>query len=202
MNATPGPRAPGPRADTARPALVPLPGVPSDATVWADQVADLAGRADVTVGDLDGADGIVGTTDAVLALSPDRFAVAGHSMGGHVALEIVRRAPRRVLALALLDCGAHPPEPREREVRLALLALARAEGMAALAERPTLVPCGRRDDWCPLSRHQAMAAAIPGAVLAVVEDRGHMAMMEQPQAVTAALSAWLDRLPGPSAPRH
>jgi len=56
---------------------------------------------------------------------------------------------------------------------------------------PALVLCGREDSWAPLSAHEAMAAAIPGSRLVAVEQCGHMAPMERPHAVAAALGQWL-----------
>jgi pimeloyl-ACP methyl ester carboxylesterase len=78
---------------------------------------------------------------AMVALdsAPERFAVAGHSMGGRVAFEIVSRAPRRVAGLAVLDtayrafAGGEAGE-RETAARFALLELARTKGMRAMAE--------------------------------------------------------------------
>ena len=66
------------------------------------------------------------------------LAVAGHSMGGRVAFELFRLAPDRVARLALLDTGAHPLAPgdagrAERDGRMALLELARRDGMRAMA---------------------------------------------------------------------
>ena len=58
---------------------------------------------------------------------------------------------------------------------------------------PTLVLTGRQDAWSPPAQHEAMAQAIPGAVLSIVEDCGHMSTLEQAQAVNAALAAWLAR---------
>lgn len=68
------------------------------------------------------------------------FALAGHSMGGRVALEVVRRAPQRVRKLALLDTGYQPRAPgepgeKERAQRQALLELARTRGMRAMGEQ-------------------------------------------------------------------
>jgi pimeloyl-ACP methyl ester carboxylesterase len=67
------------------------------------------------------------------------FALAGHSMGGRVALELVRLAPERVHHLALLDTGTHPlahgdAGARERAGRMALLQTAESKGMRAMAE--------------------------------------------------------------------
>jgi pimeloyl-ACP methyl ester carboxylesterase len=56
---------------------------------------------------------------------------------------------------------------------------------------PTLVMCGRQDPVTPLADHEAMAACVPGAQLAVIEDCGHLSTIEQPEAVTTALGDWL-----------
>jgi pimeloyl-ACP methyl ester carboxylesterase len=75
--------------------------------------------------------------ERVLATAPATFALAGHSMGGRVALEIMRRAPQRVTRIALLDTGwrARPAGNAgddERAGRHALLAIAREQGMRAM----------------------------------------------------------------------
>jgi pimeloyl-ACP methyl ester carboxylesterase len=56
---------------------------------------------------------------------------------------------------------------------------------------PTLVLCGRQDTVTPLADHEAMAARVPGAALAVIEDSGHLSTIEQPAAVTEVLRDWL-----------
>jgi pimeloyl-ACP methyl ester carboxylesterase len=56
---------------------------------------------------------------------------------------------------------------------------------------PTLVLAGREDVIMPLAVLEEMAGAIPGARLVVVEDCAHVAMLEQPEAVTDALYLWL-----------
>ena len=56
---------------------------------------------------------------------------------------------------------------------------------------PTLLLCGRDDGWSPPTRHEFMHARIAGSQLVVVEQCGHMSTMERPEAVTAALQAWL-----------
>lgn len=63
---------------------------------------------------------------------------------------------------------------------------------------PTLVMCGRQDTWSPLAQHQAMQALAPGSELEVIEDAGHMAPMEQADAVAQALERWLARCDAPS----
>lgn len=58
---------------------------------------------------------------------------------------------------------------------------------------PNLILCGRQDSWAPVAQHAAMCALIPNAQLAVIDEAGHMAPMEQPVAVSLALSQWLER---------
>ncbi len=61
---------------------------------------------------------------------------------------------------------------------------------------PTLVIVGRQDEWSPVDQHEAIAGAIPGARLAVIENSGHMVTLEQPAVVAAMLVDWMrDRLP-------
>lgn len=71
--------------------------------------------------------------------------------------------------------------------------LNRPDAMPTLASItvPTLVAVGRDDLWSPVSQHEEMAAAIPGAQLVIFEDSGHMSTVENAPAVTAALRDWL-----------
>ncbi|MCW5667809.1 MAG: alpha/beta fold hydrolase [Piscinibacter sp.] len=110
-----------------------------DGAVWADQVAALGAARTIVVPTYGELDSLGAMAEHVLTLvPPGRLAVAGHSMGGRVAFEILRRVPERVARLALLDTSYHPlPEgdagERERAGRLALLAIAREQGMRAMA---------------------------------------------------------------------
>jgi pimeloyl-ACP methyl ester carboxylesterase len=54
---------------------------------------------------------------------------------------------------------------------------------------------GRQDAWSPLAQHQEMAALIPDAWLAVIEEAGHMSVSEQPEAVAETLAAWMRTAP-------
>lgn len=56
---------------------------------------------------------------------------------------------------------------------------------------PTLVACGREDLWSPAAGHQEIAAAIPGAKLAVIDNCAHMTTVEAPAEVTGLLRDWL-----------
>jgi len=120
--------------------VVLLPGLVCDAAVWTHASAAFSGRASITIPDYDWLDSLGAMAEKVLRDAPPRFAVAGHSMGGRVALEVLRRAPERVAAMALLDTGVQPLAPgaagqREADGRHELLQIARQQGMAAMATR-------------------------------------------------------------------
>jgi pimeloyl-ACP methyl ester carboxylesterase len=104
--------------------LLLLPGLLCDAALWQFQSEALADVAEITVADLTRSDSIAGMARDALAAAPDRFALAGLSMGGYVALEILRQAPERVTHLALLDTSARPDTPELTERRKALIELA------------------------------------------------------------------------------
>jgi pimeloyl-ACP methyl ester carboxylesterase len=230
-----------------KPKLALLPGLLCDARLWAHQARHLAELADPWIADLTAQDSIAAMADDVLARLPRRFALAGLSMGGYVALEIVRRAPERVTRLCLIDTSARPDTDDQAQRRRGLIAVAAsAKGtfrgvtrrllrflvhpdrvsdpdltgtimtmaetvgrdayirqQRAIAGRPdfrpilpaiacpTMVICGRQDAVTPLDRSEEIAAAIPGARLAVIEDCGHLAALERPQAVTALMRLWL-----------
>jgi pimeloyl-ACP methyl ester carboxylesterase len=113
--------------------LLLLSGLLCDETVWADIPERLGDAADVCVVSFSGFSSIPGMAEHVLAMAPERFAVAGHSMGGRVALEVVRCAPSRVSGLALLNTGVHTVRDGEPQSRGRLLRLAYEHGMSALA---------------------------------------------------------------------
>ncbi len=117
--------------------LLLLPGLLTDARLYQFQVEDLSDLAHSTVGDLTVADTIAELATDVLARSPQQFALAGLSMGGYVALEIMRQAPDRVLGLALLDTSARPDTPESTANRRNLMAQAEANFQIVL---DTLMP--------------------------------------------------------------
>jgi len=107
--------------------LVLLPGLLCDAALWEPQLDDLADIADFFVADLTGYESIQDMAASVLRDSPwKEFALAGLSMGGYVAQEIVSQAPKRVKKLALLDTRSRAELPAETERRRALMALAQS----------------------------------------------------------------------------
>ena len=91
--------------------LLLLPGLLCDAWLWRAQAQELADVANPIVADLTLDNTIAGMAERALSIAPDRFALAGLSMGGYVAFEIMRQAPERVERLALLDTSATPDNP-------------------------------------------------------------------------------------------
>jgi pimeloyl-ACP methyl ester carboxylesterase len=113
--------------------LLLLCGLLCDETIWADVPDRLEDVAEVHIISFGGFSSIPDMAEHALTRAPERFAVAGHSMGGRVALEIVRSAPGRVSGLALLNTGVHPVRDGERQGRGRLLQIAYERGMSALA---------------------------------------------------------------------
>ena len=89
--------------------------------LYAAQMEALAGR-EVVVADTARDDTIGAMADRLLAVAPEHFVIAGLSMGGMVAMEVMARAPQRVLAACLMDTDPTAARPREVEWRNALLA--------------------------------------------------------------------------------
>jgi pimeloyl-ACP methyl ester carboxylesterase len=88
-----------------------------DAGLWAAQVEALAGSCSILIGDATHDDNIPAIASRVLATAPERFALAGLSMGGIVAMEMWRQAPRRIERIALLDTNFRPDTAERREIR-------------------------------------------------------------------------------------
>lgn len=110
---------------SAKPGLVLVPGLLCDSLLWQAQIAALGGHAECWVADHTRSDTMTGVAADVLREAPfERFALAGLSMGGYVALEIVRQAARRVDRLALLDTSARADTPEQRSKRQGLISLA------------------------------------------------------------------------------
>lgn len=113
--------------------LLLLSGLLCDQGFWSDIPQRLAGVADVSVVSFRGLSSIAAMARYVLDRAPPRFALAGHSMGGRVALEVFREAPKRVSGLALLNTGVHGVRDGEPQSRARLMRIAYEQGMPALA---------------------------------------------------------------------
>jgi len=112
--------------------LVLLPGMMSDARVWATQLTVMSYERPVTIAPVCAGDRIEEIASGLLSALPAKFALAGHGMGGVIALELFRRAPDRVIRLALLGTNPlsdTPQEAADREPRMIGAKAGRFEAM-------------------------------------------------------------------------
>lgn len=108
-----------------KPALVLLPGLLCTDRLWGHQIESLKNTCEIFVPDLTGFDSMAGLAQYVLDQVPERFSLAGLSMGGYVAQEIMRQAPGRVDRLALIDTSPLADTPEATEKRQGMMELAR-----------------------------------------------------------------------------
>ena len=227
-----------------KPKLVLVPGLVCDATVWGYQAAHLADIAEISVPAVADGETMAKMARIALAEAPPSFALAGFSMGGYVALEMLRQAPDRITRLALLDTSARGDSAKKAEWRRNVISAcergeynAVIEGMMpvllhadrqsgalptfvrtmagrvggdvylcrqyAIATRqdsrellraftrPVRAICGRQDGMSTIEEHEEIAALAPRGRFSLIEDCGHMTILEQPQAATALLRDWL-----------
>ena len=161
--------------------LLLVSGLLCDAGIWRDVERQLAGRVAgrvaVRARALPDCDSITAMAAQLLRDAPERFALAGHSMGARVALEMVRQAPQRITGLALLNTGVHPLRPGEAEGRQRLLRLAHEQGMAAVAAA-----------WLP-----PMMGAPPARQAQVLPELTAMVLRQTPARFAAQIGALLNR---------
>lgn len=140
------------------PVLVFVPGLVSDETVWRP-AADLLAPYPVAFADVTRAESITSMAQEILQQNAGMLAVAGHSMGGRVALEMARLAPDRIAGLALFDTGHHPRKDGEAAKRQYFIDLANTHGMAALLDEwlPPMVQSSRHTDTRLMTRLREMA---------------------------------------------
>lgn len=106
--------------------------------VWAPVIPFIAPVAQCHVVDHGSANSLAQMAEQLLRAAPDRFALAGHSMGARVAIEVYRQAPERVTRIALLDSGYMPlaagdAGQAEKDKRAQLLHIAQTQGVRRMA---------------------------------------------------------------------
>ena len=133
--------------DQTTPILL-VPGLASSARIYAPVIPALWRLGPVMIANHIRDDNMADIAARVLSEAPPRFALAGHSMGGYIALEIMRQAPERVVKLALINTQARPDTPEATARRRGLMERARRGELRAIREEsfPELVHPSRRDD--------------------------------------------------------
>jgi pimeloyl-ACP methyl ester carboxylesterase len=168
--------------------LILLPGLLCDAALWREQIAHFSARVQadtnrpmpVQVADLTKDDSIAAMAARVLTWAPPKFYLAGLSMGGYVAFEILRQAPDRVLRLALLDTSARPDSPEQSARRRGLVDLAQRGRFRGVTPRllPLLLAKDRLED-----EH------LTAAVMGMAERVGAEAYLRQQQAILGRIDS-------------
>ena len=132
----------------AKRALALLPGLLNDEALWRHQVGAVSGKAEPWVANFLTQNSVAEMAADVLAAMPERFSLCGLSMGGYVALEIMRQAPERVERLALLDTQARQDPPEATQRRKDLMKLAEMGEFKGVTQRllPLLVHPDGVDD--------------------------------------------------------
>jgi pimeloyl-ACP methyl ester carboxylesterase len=128
--------------------IVLVPGLASSARIYAPVIPALWRFGPVMVANHIRDDSMADIAARLLREAPPRFALASHSMGGYIALEIMRQAPERVVKLALINTQARPDTPEATARRRGLMERARRGELRAIREEsfPELVHPSRRDD--------------------------------------------------------
>ena len=154
--------------------LMLLPGLLCDDALWDHQAAHLGDIADIGIVDFSSQDSMAAMAESVLEAAPERFALAGLSMGGYVAFEVMRRAPERVERLALLDTSARADAPEQTQRRRDLLALSERGRFKGVTPQllPFLIHADRLED-----------AALTRAVMDMAERIGPNGFLRQQTAI-------------------
>jgi pimeloyl-ACP methyl ester carboxylesterase len=159
--------------------LILLPGLLCDAALWQYQASALAEFAAPEVADLTRAESIAEMAAQVLAEAPPRFALAGLSMGGYVAQEILRQAPERVDRLALLDTSARPDTPEQSARRRGLMALSQRGQFKGVT--PQLLPMLLHPDH--------LGEPLAGTVTGMAERVGQAGFIHQQRAILGRIDS-------------
>jgi pimeloyl-ACP methyl ester carboxylesterase len=133
--------------DNTMPILL-VPGLVSSPRIFAPIVPALWRFGPVTVANHIRDDNMGVIARRILAEAPPRFALAGHSMGGYIAFEIMRQAPDRVAKLALINTQARPDTPEATARRRGQVARAQSGEYRAILDElfPGFVHPSRRDN--------------------------------------------------------
>lgn len=114
--------------------LLLLPGLLCDRELWATSIERLSDRIDIGVAEMTGHADMAQLAGSILDTAPAEFALAGFSMGGYCALEIMAQAPERVTRLALVDSSARADTPEQTANRRRRIELCQTAGFDAVID--------------------------------------------------------------------
>jgi len=193
-----------------RPHVVLVPGLLCTRDLFRDQIAHLAPRAEVIVGDHTSHSTMAEIAAAILAAAPPRFSLAGLSMGGYIAMEMTLMAPERIERLTLLDTKAEPDTPEIVAQRLQLNEMAKGGQFSAVTRDillNLLIHPDRQSDRSLVRRIIDMAEDIgPEAFLrqqaAILSRPDHRANLRTVACPTLVVVGDADALTPPDAARE
>jgi pimeloyl-ACP methyl ester carboxylesterase len=193
-----------------RPTVFILPGLLEDADAFHAVITGLGDVAQVRVADMTQAATIADLARSALQQMPrEPVHLAGHSMGGYVALEIMRQAPARVSRLALLNTHARPDSPEATANRRRLMALAERDFQGVIAALlPKLMTPAHVKDAALAGIVSSMALAVgkdaflrqQEAIIGRIDSRPHLGAIGCPALVVAGREdqlmpvEWLEEL--------
>ncbi len=173
--------------------LLLIPGLLCDASLWAHQTRFLADIVTMRVVETTLDDTLGAMVARSLATAPPRFALAGLSMGGYIALEFMRQAPDRITRLALLDTSARPDDEVTLKRRRGFIELAEQGKFKGVTPRllPAFIHPDRLDDLPLVQAVTAMTENVgkdaflrqQKAIMGRVDSRPHLAAINVPTVV-------------------
>jgi pimeloyl-ACP methyl ester carboxylesterase len=139
--------------------IVFIPGLLCTGRIYEHQVQHLGQRHPVLLANHWSHASMAEIAKSILGIAPEKFALAGTSMGGYVAFEIMRQAPNRVAKLILLSTSARPDTPERSEGRRKQVAAVRENGVRTAIKTlwPNLVHPARHEDLPLLAVFNEMA---------------------------------------------
>ncbi|MEO0436953.1 MAG: alpha/beta fold hydrolase [Pseudomonadota bacterium] len=182
--------------------VVLLPGMMCDQRLWSHQRYALAGHADVLCPIYASYASVASIAKDLLGRLPRYFSLAGLSMGGIIAFEIMRQAPERVLRLALLDTNYRAEAPARRALREQQIEQVQAGGLARVLReelKPNYLARAHRTNSKLLDQVLAMGLdlgeeAFVAQSLALRDRRDSTSILESIQCPTLVLCGEEDSL--------
>ena len=161
-----------------KPGVVLIPGMGNNARIWAAQIDDLSSDYQVIVADYSGAESIQEMADRLLTQVPaGSFSLAGFSLGGYIALNMVAREAERIERLALISSSPYADSDQAIQQREFLISQALEDYDAVLADMGNFVVF--RDG--PHAEHTRQVLTLMGQELGVEEFcRQQRAAMTRP----------------------
>ena len=221
-----------------KPTLVLIPGLLSDRSVWKQQIKALQRHATIIIPDINQFNNADDLIEHIIAISPPQFYLAGHSMGGWLAIELMRKYSARVRKLCILATSASLDSAKKMQLRKqcinsistvptdelvnflaglyaykpeikqtitdmfkrnidalgpqqqAMIQRRCCKDILATINVSTIVLVGEEDkEFFKSTKY--IADHIPNASFVIVNDCGHMLLLEKPEDCTAIILDWL-----------